>query len=140
MLGYFIEEKNGLDLKTQQERNKYNSIRIAKVQDVFCLEKPSILPFKGKFPLVSPVALDVVKERMFKTRLFEEVPRHLQEVVYRAEQIVYYSNKFDEYLHEIYMNPKYFENLDSNEKLNVLYDFLDKIQAGMSILEIKGEL
>lgn len=136
MFGFFIEEKN-IPLDIQKHRNELTSIRVGKVSYVLNKEKPSILPFKGKLPLVSDNSIDNYIDEISKYEKFEDLPRFLKNIVYKAEQIVYYNNRFVNFLEERNVSEEQFEEKNPKEKLQFLYLFLDEEQAEITILEIK---
>ena len=136
MFGFYIEEKN-IPMDIQKERNKLTSIRVGKISHIFTKKVPSILPFKGKFPLISENSIDNYINLYSEESEFENVPRFLKNIVYKAEQIVYYTNQFKDFLSIRDINEREFEAKNPTEKLKLLEKFLDEIQAEKTILEIK---
>lgn len=136
MLGYFIEENN-MPIDSQKRRNELTSIRLGKVTKYLTKTKPSILPFKGTFPIISENALEGYMDEFNKEMLFKDLPRFLKNIVYKAEKIAYYTNQFEDFLQVQDISKKEFTNMNPKEKNNVLNSFLEEQQTDLSMLEIK---
>lgn len=137
MYGGYVIQGYGETYEESIERNKLASVRVGKITSVLSSSKPSILPFKGSLPLIGKDSLDNYMDEFQRYIYFDDVPDFLQEIVFKAEQIVFYNYKFIEFLSEIKMSEKSFEELNPNEKLAILNKFLDHEYAEMSILELK---
>lgn len=137
MYGGFVIQGYGESYEESIERNKLTSVRVGKITSVLTSSKPSILPFKGNLPLINEDSLDNYMEEYQRYLYFDDVPDFLQEIVFKAEQVVFYNYKFLEFLSDKKISEKSFEELEPSKKLMILNDFLDYEHAEISILELK---
>jgi hypothetical protein len=136
MFGFFIEEID-MPIDVQRQRNELTSIRLGKVSRVLSEKNPSILPFKGDLPLIGINSLDNYIDLYSETEKFQFLPRFLKNIVYKAEQIVYYDNLFIDFLSVQDISKNQFRLMTPKEKLDTLNYFLDSQQVNISILQIK---
>lgn len=135
--GFFIKEKNDIPLDVQKERQELTAIRLGKVSSILTESSPSILPFKGSFPLIGKNSLRNYMDEYNEEMMFRDLSRFLKHIVYKAEQIVYYTDLFETFLESKEIGKKSFNAEDPKTKLKILNDFLDEQQTSISILEIK---
>lgn len=133
--GYFIPEK-GLSEENQIQRNLITSIRISKVID-YILENKSLLDFKIKQPLVSNLDYKGFEIQTQKSHNFEDLPRWVKQIVYKAEHIKHFDLMFRQYLLDRDIYPREYKSKNPKLQQDILLDwmFLNKIDT--SILNIE---
>ena len=135
-MDYFIREE-GMGDDVQKSRDLIASIRIGKVTDVMYASKPSdLLPFKGKFPLVSFMDQSTFLKRAGSEHNFKDLPNDVKLITRKAEKIKWLHNSFRDYLTKEEISSKEFKSKNPKTKQEILYRWLfsNKMDIGILVL------
>lgn len=129
--------KNNLKMKDNlRTRDNLASVRTGRICLLLTEETPSLIPFKGKFPLVHQLHYKVFSQEIMKYDYFDEMPKFIQEIVHNAEIISDYDKRFKDYLSKINVSNEEYLQLNPKVKEDILYDWLFSEQMDIGILEI----
>jgi hypothetical protein len=117
-------------------RDNLASVRTAKVCFLLTEEIPSLIPFKGKFPLVHPLHYKAFSEQIMRYDYFDEMPEFLQEIVMNGETISDYDKRFKEYLSNKDISIEEYLQRNPAAKEDVLYDWMFSQQMDIGSLSI----
>lgn len=120
----------------QEEQIKILFNRVGLISKILYEKKPSSIPFNYEFPLIDINEQSVFLKECQKHHLFEDLPKHYQEKVYKAEKVNFYNQKFLEYLISQDMSEKEFNKKNPKTKLDIFYDFLFSNQMDVGMLEL----
>lgn len=107
-----------------------------KVLGIVSAKKPSeLIPFKGKFPLLSPALEQDYYDEVASTKTIDQVPEWVQNIIYKALKIQAIENGFKEFLKYNGIWDKFLK-MDSSEKATELVRFLNANSMTTEHLEI----
>lgn len=132
---YIVYDENQ-PVELQQDLNKITTIRIGKISEILTSDKPSSIPFDYKFPIIKSDDYTGFLNETMKHHLFDDLPKFIKELVYKAEQINFYNSRFLKYLESKKMSESEFENKNPKTKQDIFYDFLfsNKLDIGIITL------
>jgi hypothetical protein len=132
---YFIPEQGLPDLN-QKQRNLITSIRISKVID-YIVENNTLIDFDQKSPLVKDIDYAMFETQTQKTHYFEDLPRWIKAIIFKAEKMKHFDSMFKTYLLEREIYPKEYKSKNPKTKQDIFYDWLFLNKLDISILNIK---
>jgi hypothetical protein len=132
---YIVYDENQ-PIELQDDLNKITTIRIGKISEILTSDKPSLIPFDYKFPIIKSNDYSGFLNETMKQHLFENLPNFIKDDVYKAEQINFYNLRFLKYLKAKKMSESEFENKNPKIKQDIFYDFLfsNKLDIGIITL------
>lgn len=131
---YFIPEK-GYSQEIQEQRNEITCIRISKVMD-YLLGTPFILDFDLKKPLIKDIDYTSFENQTKRSNNFEELPRFIKDLVYKAEKMKHFDLSFIEYLTDREMSVYEYKNKNPKTKQDIFFDWLFLNNLDITILNI----
>lgn len=126
---------NTLPDEIEKERDKISSVRISQVTDYLINDKPTLIPFKCEFPIVSSLDYKSFSNLIMNYNLYEDLPKFIKEKVELAEKVKYYDVSFKNYLQTNKLTEKEFSIKNPKTKLDIFYDWMFKNKMDIGILD-----
>lgn len=126
-MGYKIEP-------IDEEKDKLSSIRVSKVLDYLTNEKPTLIPFKMKFPIVKDIDYKSFSMVVMNYSMYEDLPKFIKDKIESAEKVKYFDLKFKSYLSDKGLDESSFISKNPKTKLDILYDWMFENKLDIGIL------
>lgn len=120
------------------KRERMVSVMGGRASKVVTLKKPSsLIPFKGKFPLIEPYQEQAYFKAIQSTEKLEDLSEEFQKATERGNRIVLLEDGFKQYLAGFNITPASFAKLSNSDKSDKLMNWLNHDCIDFSQLTIK---
>jgi hypothetical protein len=110
--------------------------RVSNITKILFDNKPTLIPFNYKFPILNINEQNVFLKECQKHNLFDDLPKHYQEKVFLSEKVNFYNLKFLSFLEDKKMTEKEFDQKNPKTKMDIFYDFLFSNHMDIGMLDL----